>query len=200
MDSRSAIRRRVPSQARGRLKVECLLAAAGAEMARQGYAGATMCGIAGRAGAAVGSLYQFYPHKEAIAEVLRERYTTAAAPLWAQLRAAAPRLPAPALAARLVQLEFEIDRTCPGFAALLDAPRTEGSARRRSQFRRRIAAVLRAWRPRLGAPRALQHAAVIQQLLRGMLSLPAASRRAGWQDFEGILARYLEDRIGDLTT
>lgn len=192
------VTRRLPSQARGRLKVESLLAAAGAEIARRGYAGATMCGIAEHAGAAIGSLYQFYPHKEAIAEVLRERYTVAAAPLWAKLRSEAPRLSTRAIAAGLVQLVIKINRRCPGFAALLEAPRTEGSNRRRSQFRRRIVEVLRARQPRLSAAQAMQHAAVIQQLLRGLLSLVPAHARTGRKDFQDILARYLQDCIGDL--
>ncbi|MGH9413902.1 MAG: TetR/AcrR family transcriptional regulator [Terriglobales bacterium] len=198
MSSRSIEIRRVPSQARGKFKVECLLTAAGAEIAQHGYAGATMCGIARRAGAAIGSLYQFYPHKEAIAEVLRERYTVAGAPLWDALREQAPRLSPREVAAGLVRLVLEINRRCPGFAALLEAPRTEGSSRRRSQFRRRIAAVLRARAPRLTAAGAMHYAAVIQQLLRGLLSLAPAHARAGSLEFQDILARYLEDRIGEV--
>ncbi|MGH9478077.1 MAG: helix-turn-helix domain-containing protein [Terriglobales bacterium] len=183
--------RRVPSQARGRERVERLLAAAAAEIGRRGYAEATMSAIARRAGTAIGSLYQFYPNKEALAETLRARYAAAAAPLWRDLAKAAPQLTTAQLARELVQVSIEMIERCPVFAALVDAPRTEGSNRRRQQHRRRLAAVLRAGQPGLAPAQALSYAAVVQYVLRGVPILTAA--RA--PELEELLAGYLKPRL-----
>ncbi|MGH9535350.1 MAG: helix-turn-helix domain-containing protein, partial [Terriglobales bacterium] len=125
--------RRVPSQARGRKRVERLLAAAAAEIGERGYDSATMSGIAQRAETAIGSLYQFFPNKEAVAEALRVRYAAAAAPLWRDLAGAAPRLNTPEIARGLVRASLEMIERCPVFVALVEAPRTVGSNRRRLQ-------------------------------------------------------------------
>jgi AcrR family transcriptional regulator len=171
--------------------VERLLAAATAEIAARGYLKATMCGIAARADTAIGSLYQFFPNKEAVAEALRARYAAAGEPLWAELTRQAPDLTAEQIARRLVRLMQEQVRRGPAFPALLDAPRTAGSERRRLQFRRHLAAVLRARQPRLTTAAAQRQAAVVQQLLRGLLTLGSA--HAG--EFEEILTRYLQPRL-----
>ena len=55
--------RRIPIQERGEQRVTELLEAAAAIFAEVGYEAATMRDIAGRAGASIGSLYQFFPNK-----------------------------------------------------------------------------------------------------------------------------------------
>src|SRR5690242_11075089 len=89
---------RAPQRERGRARVAALLAAATAVIAEKGYDAATMTEIAARAGASIGSLYQFFPTKELIAEALHAANADA---LVALLEALAPRLagkPAEALA------------------------------------------------------------------------------------------------------
>ena len=58
--------RRIPRQPRGRRRVSQLLDAAAAVISSVGYDAATMTAIAAKAGAPIGSLYQFFPNKEAI--------------------------------------------------------------------------------------------------------------------------------------
>jgi AcrR family transcriptional regulator len=60
----------VPRLRRGRERVSALLAAAAAVFVERGYEGATMTEVAARAGASIGSLYQFFPTKALIAEAL----------------------------------------------------------------------------------------------------------------------------------
>jgi AcrR family transcriptional regulator len=66
--------RRHPRQARSRQRVEDLLTAAAQVFAEMGYAAATTNAIAARAGVSIGSLYQFFPNKEALMDALLERY------------------------------------------------------------------------------------------------------------------------------
>lgn len=60
-------RRRARRQKRGLIRSEEILVAAGALFAELGYDKATTTMIAARAGISPGSLYQFFPNKEAIA-------------------------------------------------------------------------------------------------------------------------------------
>src|ERR1700748_4004585 len=65
---------RVPKRARGKQRVAELMQAAADVFAEKGYEAATMTEIAARAGAPIGSLYQFFPSKEALADILVENY------------------------------------------------------------------------------------------------------------------------------
>src|ERR1700735_3664795 len=64
----------LPKRQRGKQRVAELLAAGAAVFAEKGYAAATMTEIAARAGAPIGSLYQFFPSKEALADTLVQSY------------------------------------------------------------------------------------------------------------------------------
>ncbi len=65
---------KAPKRERGRLRVAALMDAGAEVIAARGYAAATMTGIAARAGASIGSLYQFFPSKESLADALLRRY------------------------------------------------------------------------------------------------------------------------------
>ncbi len=66
--------RKAPKQARSRELVETILTAAARVFVRRGYAHATTNRIAEAAGVSVGSLYQYFPSKDAIAVELLRRY------------------------------------------------------------------------------------------------------------------------------
>src|ERR1700736_5178789 len=59
--------RKAPKQERSREMVETILEAAARVFVREGYARATTNRIAAAAGISVGSLYQYFPGKDAIA-------------------------------------------------------------------------------------------------------------------------------------
>jgi AcrR family transcriptional regulator len=61
-------------QARGERRIALLLDVAAQVFAECGYEASTTNAIAARAGMSPGSLYQFFPNKEAIAEALAARY------------------------------------------------------------------------------------------------------------------------------
>lgn len=64
--------RKVPRQERARFTVECILRSAESIIAKNGYEAATTNHIADVAGVSIGSLYQYFPSKEAIAAALVE--------------------------------------------------------------------------------------------------------------------------------
>ncbi|MCE2900115.1 MAG: TetR/AcrR family transcriptional regulator [Gemmatimonas sp.] len=65
---------RAPQQERGQRRVAQILEAAAEVFREHGVGGATMQLIAERAGASMGSLYHFFPNKDAVLETLGARY------------------------------------------------------------------------------------------------------------------------------
>jgi AcrR family transcriptional regulator len=65
---------RTPRQERSRHTVECVLVAAAHVFAERGYANTTTNHIAARAGVSIGSLYQYFPSKDALLMTLAERH------------------------------------------------------------------------------------------------------------------------------
>lgn len=95
--------RRSPRQERGRARVAQILDAAEAIFGAQGYDAATTNQIAAHAGVPIGSLYQFFPNKEALFHAVAERYRAEAnAALGAALTPESAALPPDALAERLL--------------------------------------------------------------------------------------------------
>jgi AcrR family transcriptional regulator len=70
--------RKTPSQERSRQTVDVIIEAAAQVFERHGYAAGTTNRIAERAGVSIGSLYQYFPNKEAILAVLLERHAAEA--------------------------------------------------------------------------------------------------------------------------
>src|SRR5215471_21205054 len=66
--------RRAPSQSRSRDTVEAIVEAAAQVFERHGYAAGTTNRIAERAGVSIGSLYQYFPNKDAIVMELARRH------------------------------------------------------------------------------------------------------------------------------
>jgi AcrR family transcriptional regulator len=63
-----------PQREVGRQRVADLLEAAAAVIQERGFEAATMAEIAARADAKIGSLYRFFPSKDAVAEALMQHY------------------------------------------------------------------------------------------------------------------------------
>ncbi|MEM9775866.1 MAG: TetR/AcrR family transcriptional regulator [Chloroflexota bacterium] len=68
--------RKLPKQARSRKRYDHMLTTAADLFARNGVAQVTTNHIAAEAGVSIGSVYQFFPNKEAMIEALIERYMT----------------------------------------------------------------------------------------------------------------------------
>ncbi len=66
--------RKKPVQARSQRTVDAILKAAAQVFTRRGYAGATTNHIAERAGVSIGSLYEYFPSKDALLVALMEAH------------------------------------------------------------------------------------------------------------------------------
>lgn len=67
--------RKHPVQSRAQATVEAVLVAAGSVFSREGYAAGTTNRIAEKAGVSIGTLYQYFPNKDALVVALVERHT-----------------------------------------------------------------------------------------------------------------------------
>jgi AcrR family transcriptional regulator len=107
-------------QARGERRIEAILDAASEIFAEVGYDTATTNGIAAAASISPGSLYQFFPNKQAIADALIERYVRDLRVLNKQ--ALDPRLatlPVDKRVDRMIDALVEFHRANPAAVALL---------------------------------------------------------------------------------
>src|SRR5262245_2757752 len=66
--------RKAPRQPRAQATVEAILAATADLLEKSGYARLTTNHVAQRAGISIGSLYQYFPSKEALCHALAERH------------------------------------------------------------------------------------------------------------------------------
>ncbi|MGH9558691.1 MAG: TetR/AcrR family transcriptional regulator, partial [Bryobacteraceae bacterium] len=192
--------RRLPTQPRGERRVERLLDAAAFVIARDGYDAATMSAIAERAGASIGSLYQFFPNKLSIAQALRARYGSEFAELCVPLASAAKSLNPNEMAGHLIDLICQFAKHHPAFAALLDAPQSARSpAAIRQVLRERLAALFEARRPRISKSEAIHMAAVTLQIMKAFSRFYASQdrRERRWcaREFKLVLQHYLEARL-----
>jgi AcrR family transcriptional regulator len=189
----------VPQQERGQRRVAGLLRAAAGVIAEKGYEPATMCAIAERAHSSIGSLYQFFPNKEAVVDALRAQYTKEIGKLWAALAAQAASLTLAGFVSRLVKSLIEFAESHPAFCALFEAPPTANSSRRRELIRERIAQVFLACNPRIPNAAALRLAAVVNEIVKGLLRLYARTgsdeRPLILKEFNGVLLGYLGRRL-----
>ena len=112
---------KAPKRARGVQRVAELLDAGAVLFADKGYDATTMTEIAQRAGASIGSLYQFFPSKEVLAEALFSRYVERVTSMMGELGKRAPGMSPLRLADRLVDLMLDVRSDRDAAAALSGA-------------------------------------------------------------------------------
>ncbi|MEA1677196.1 TetR/AcrR family transcriptional regulator [Nitrospirillum sp. BR 11163] len=162
-----------PTRERGRARVAALLAAAGAVFAEKGYDAATMTEIAAKAGAPIGSLYQFFPTKAVLADALLAQYADTLVASLADLESRAATLSPGELAAALLAVlpSLKVERAAA--FALIDArpDMVAQQGRLRAGLRQGIAAILRAKSPALPPERAATMAVTLLQMMKGAAAL-----------------------------
>jgi AcrR family transcriptional regulator len=164
-----------PKRARGKQRVAALMDAGAELFAEKGYEAATMTEIASRAGAAIGSLYQFFPSKEALAEALFNRFAERAAAAFARVEDLAPGCSARELADLFI--DYKLAQGTDRDAAIALSSLVAGIVERRKPLgdalRGRIAALLSAGAPALGPDEAAAAAIIVNQVMKMVPALAA---------------------------
>lgn len=192
---------RPPRRARGQLRVEALLAAAAEVFAAKGFDAATMTEIAAQSESSIGSLYQFFRTKEAVAEALVRDQMDA---LWLRLDGLAERAPAlatPELAHALAVCLVEFRADHPSFATLVERPGTPSPmvADVRRKVRERVEAILARHAPRADRRKLRAMAPVVQHVMKSAVQLrgdlEGAELKAAARELDTMLAGYLAARL-----
>ncbi len=166
---------RAPQRERGRARVAALLAAATEVFAEHGYEAATMTEIAARADASIGSLYQFFPTKELIADALHQENGEDLSRMLAGLGERVAGKPSAALADALFDDLSGFLDSHPAFFAL--AGRRNIDPKRKKQMRRllrgQIAALLAQADPPVPTKRAEILAVIVLHLILTAVTIAA---------------------------
>ncbi len=164
-----------PKRERGKQRVAALIDAGAELFAEKGYEASTMTEIASRAGAAIGSLYQFFPSKEALAEALFNRFAERAASSFARVEELAPGRSARELADLFI--DYKLGLGTDRDAAIALSSSVAGIVERRKPLgdalRGRIAAILRAANGALGEDEAAAAAVIVNQVMKMVPALAA---------------------------
>ena len=192
---------RLPRRARGQLRVEALLAAAAEVFAAKGFDAATMTEIAAQSESSIGSLYQFFRTKEAVAEALVRAQMDA---LWLRLDGLAERAPSlttPELAHALAVCLVEFRADHPPFATLVERPGTPSPmvADVRRKVRERVETILARHAPRADRRKLRAMAPVVQHVMKSAVQLrgdlEGAELKAAARELDTMLAGYLAARL-----
>ena len=111
--------RKRPQQARSRITVGAMLEAAYQVMEADGYDGLTTTRLAKRAGVSVGTVYQYFPDKDAVVGALIEAYLQKEERALLSAVEAARGLPFAEAAPRLVRAFADVQAEAPERTALL---------------------------------------------------------------------------------
>jgi AcrR family transcriptional regulator len=200
-DASGAGAARPPRRARGQLRVDALLAAAADVFVAKGFDAATMTEIAAQSESSIGSLYQFFRTKEAVAEALVREQVDA---LWLRLDGLAARAGAlgtaelgHALAVCLV--EFRADH--PSFATLVERPGPPSPlvVGVRRKVRERVEAILASHAPQAERKTLRAMAPVVQHVMKSAVQLrgdlEGAELKAAARELEAMLVGYLVARF-----
>ena len=193
---------REPQRHRGRLRVAALIDAAAAVFAEKGFDAATMTEIAARGATAIGSLYQFFPNKEVLADAVLARYGELLDASLGEIETRAKSLSPAAIADALFDLMLGFRTERAAAIALLDA-RGDASlnrARLRERMRRSIAGFLRTAAPGLSAVEAWCMAIALLQTLKGVPTLAnelsEEGRSAALGELREMIRLYIAHKLG----
>jgi AcrR family transcriptional regulator len=199
---KSSEARRVPQRQRGHERVAALLEAAAACFMEKGYEATTMTEVAARAGASIGSLYQFFSTKEVLAHALLEQYAQAVYSELGKLAEQSAPWSTEQLAERLCAFLVAFRKRHPAFEMLVEsapAPIVDGLAIRR-RVRAELQALLAARAPHRSSEEMHAVAVVVQQMMKAAIAIHAEpgmpGRAAALAQLQHAMQRYLHDVFG----
>ena len=152
--------------------------------------------IAEQAHASIGTLYDYFPDKQALAQALAAQYAGEADEHWKLLLGVPLKLKKSALADLFVEEALAFAQARPAYLSLLDAPFVYSrSAAARLPLRRTFADALRRIYPKMRAEQAAISAQIVVQLIKGLLAvcrqIEPKERRAVTVQFKRLMRFYL---------
>ncbi len=200
----SALRRR-PRQVRSQERINRILDTAEQVFAEVGFDAATTNLIASQADTSIGSLYEFFPNKEAIAQALAERYMVQIDSLYANLFEQAASIEGPQVVEKIVEGLDQFYREHPGAIPLLNGQLTSpdlaaAGAALQLALERRIEAIIAVRRPDFPQAKCHLVSVVIGTASRSLLvradQVPLSQRRALVREIDSLIVGYLR-HIGE---
>jgi len=198
-------RRKARRQPRGLRRVDEVLDVAARAFAAGGYAATTMNAIAAEAMMSPGSLYQFFPNKEAIAHALATRYAARLRAAYdADLTPGGAPAPLPVFLDRLIDplVALKEDATFLALYAAAATPDRLASVARdlRDEAAGRIEAEIARRAPKMAHARRVRAARVSGHIIQAILPLTAGAdateNRLMADEMKVALRRYLDPIIG----
>jgi AcrR family transcriptional regulator len=195
--------RRKPRQDRGRRRIDAILEAAAAEFAAVGYEAATTNAIARRAGTSIGSLYQFFPNKEALLDALAARYEVQLRTLHDRvLNTETADLPMREMYDRIIDTLADFHAAHPGFRPLFYGSATTGrlaeaAARLHQECIGRVEAMIAHRHPEIAPARRRLYATMNVDVVKALLPLSesgdAAFRRRVLEEIKCLLLAHMRE-------
>lgn len=187
-----------PKRRRGHLRVAAILQTAGDLFAEQGFDAVTMTSIAARSGAAIGSLYRFFPTKESLADAVLRRFGERIGEDLAALARDAEHLPLENFADAFVDhaLAWAPDRAAA--LVLIEARHIGGAERERlrATLRQRIAEAILRINPGLAPELTAAKARVLQQLFK-LVAANAGEGEAVIGELRALVRRFLREQVAN---
>ena len=190
----------MPIQQRGERRVAGLLEAAAAIFSEVGYEAATMPDIAERAGASIGSLYQFFPNKEVVARAIKTQYCQELKRVWANLVAVGAKTPTIRLVDQFLNVTIQAIEQHPAIIRLMDAPRSANPASDiKESLREQLVELFLTRKPRMSRNKAHRYAEITIQMVRALMWLylenERSEREALVTEMKSALVDYLAPRL-----
>jgi AcrR family transcriptional regulator len=188
-----------PQRRPGKLRVAELMRAGAAVIAERGYEAATMAEIAARAGAPIGSLYRFFPNKDALADALIRQYSELIDAAFEKIDSRRESLTTEAFADALLGSLSELrGETQAAVVALLEA-RPDATARRgefHDVMSRHVVRMLKLRDPHLDAGMVDDMSLVLMQNMKTMKSLSTERNAGAIAELRTMTRLYLASKLG----
>jgi len=198
--------RTAPQQIRSQQRVDLILDTAAVLFSESGYENASTNAIAERAGISIGSLYRYFPDKDAILRALAGRYRAEMLALYDQVFTRdVVYLPLPVLIDRLIDPFLEKHLNSPVYTHILlgaDVSPEIASASRELEAEsiRRTVELFLLLVPQMEEQRARLSATVVKAIIKSLISSLGTSSDADYQqqiilEFKRVLLAYVENTL-----
>jgi len=188
-------------QERGQRRIAAILEAAAALFTSRGVEGTTMSAIAAQSGTSIGSLYQFFPNREALVEALAEQYLAD----WQHMRAGISRSRPRGLRASIdagidARVKFHLEHAA--VSRLLETNTSTARAIHELETELGSAvAFLSAYGPDVGEETLRRYASMVNAMVNGVMNtivygtLSEAERAAIIDELKSVVYAYVEKRL-----